>query len=127
MAKRRHVTEAETDLAPESTRRPFRSAADPGVLGEPVLCPFLATEGPDGALRSAIGWPAPTNRCTALGDAQPQSDRQQALVCLTAGHANCPRFLRGILIAGELAQEPSRPPASAAVGGSALVLPASPA
>ena len=35
------------------------------------------------------------NRCAALHEAVPQSLRQQELVCLTAGHVNCPRYLRG--------------------------------
>ena len=45
--------------------------------------------------------PDPANRCAALLDAVPQSLRQQELVCLTSGHVNCPRYLRGSLGAPE--------------------------
>ena len=41
--------------------------------------------------------PTPANRCAALREAVPQSLRQQELVCLTTGHVNCPRYLRGAL------------------------------
>jgi hypothetical protein len=34
-----------------------------------------------------------------VGAPTPQSARQQELVCLTSGHGNCPRYLRGELVA----------------------------
>src|SRR5207247_2592895 len=72
-----------------------------------------------------VGWPAPANRCMALGEPQPQSDRQQELVCLTSGHVNCPRYLRGVLLAGSPPPKPVRQPISAAVIVAAIVLAAS--
>ena len=41
--------------------------------------------------------PDPANRCAALREPVPQSLRQQELVCLSSGHVNCPRYLRGAL------------------------------
>jgi LysM repeat protein len=110
------------DPAPDAPPTPFRPAANATLVEGHDICPFLATEGPDGALRAAIGWPGPANRCTAFGEPQPQSDRQQALVCLTPSHVNCPRYLRGVLLAGMPPPKPARRPVSAAVVGSVLVL-----
>ena len=62
---------------------PFLQAATSGILGPPV-------EAPD-----------PSNRCVAIGSPTPQSARQQQLVCLTTGHGNCPRYLRGVLVPRE--------------------------
>jgi len=67
----------------------------------PLICPFLRAVGDDDRLLAPIEAPDPLNRCAALQDAIPQSLRQQELVCLTSGHVNCPRYLRGALIAGE--------------------------
>jgi hypothetical protein len=116
------VTGGDVELAPGSTTPAFKSAADSGPVPDHEICPFLKTEGPDGGLRSSIGWPVPANRCTALGAPQPQSDRQQAFVCLTSGHANCPRYLRGVALAAEPTPKPSRAPVSGAVIGSSVVL-----
>jgi hypothetical protein len=69
--------------------RAARATSDP----DPV-CPFLRLER-DGSL----GPPARTvdvdHRCDALELAVPVSDRQQSLVCLSAAHVDCPRYLRG--------------------------------
>ena len=54
--------------------------------------------------------PDPVNRCAALHDAVPQSMRQQELVCLTSGHVNCPRYLRGAHAAGRTARPRRRQP-----------------
>jgi hypothetical protein len=67
----------------------------------PVICPFLRAVEDDDRLLVPIEAPDALNRCAALRDAIPQSLRQQELVCLTGGHVNCPRYLRGALIAGE--------------------------
>ena len=67
----------------------------------PVICPFLRAVEVDDRLLVPIEAPDALNRCAALQDAIPQSLRQQELVCLTSGHVNCPRYLRGALIAGE--------------------------
>jgi len=112
----------ESDSGLDAPDAPFRPAAEPTAAEDRHICPYLATEGPDGALRAAIGWPGPANRCTAFGEPQPQSDRQQALVCLTAGHVNCPRYLRGMALAGTPTPKPAREPISAAIIGAALVL-----
>jgi len=61
----------------------------------PRICPFLRTVDDAGSLHSPVLWPDQANRCTALGDAAPQSLRQQEYACLVSSHVNCPRFLRG--------------------------------
>jgi hypothetical protein len=61
---------------------------------DPVICPFLRGAGADGLIMP-IPTPDPANRCAALASAVPQSLRQQELVCLSMGHVNCPRYLRG--------------------------------
>jgi hypothetical protein len=76
----------------------------PGLEGRsttPGICPFLRAAGPDDAIGVPIESPDVTNRCAALREPVPQSLRQQELVCLTAGHINCPRYLRGALVASE--------------------------
>ena len=67
----------------------------------PLICPFLRAVEDDDRLLVPIEAPDALNRCAALQDAIPQSLRQQELVCLTSGHVNCPRYLRGALVAGE--------------------------
>lgn len=116
------ITAGGADPALDASATPFLPAAEATRADDSQICPFLATEGPDGAMRAAIGWPGPANRCTALGEPQPQSDRQQALVCLTTSHVNCPRYLRGVLLAGMPPPKAARQPISAAVVGSGLVL-----
>ena len=76
----------------------------PGLEGRsttPGVCPFLRSVGPDGVIGVPVDSPDVTNRCAALHEAVPQSLRQQELVCLTSGHINCPRYLRGALVASE--------------------------
>jgi LysM repeat protein len=68
------------------------------------VCPFLRSAGADGALGPPIEVPDAANRCAALREAAPQSLRQQELVCLTNGHVNCPRYLRGALVITEIAK-----------------------
>ena len=72
-----------------------------------TTCPFFRAQAPDGTLLSPIEAGDPNNRCAAFGEPQPQSRRQQELVCLESGHINCPRYLRGALIASK-AQSPRR-------------------
>jgi len=68
----------------------------------PWVCPFLRSVGKDGAITAPIESPDPANRCAALrGEAVPQSLRQQELVCLTSGHTDCPRYLRGAVVISE--------------------------
>jgi LysM domain len=67
---------------------------------DPNVCPFLrASLGGD--LAAPIERADPANRCAALAEAVPQSLRQQELVCLTTGHINCPRYLRGAAVMTE--------------------------
>jgi LysM domain-containing protein len=96
------------------------------VLGEsstnPAICPFLRAAADDG-LAPPIEAPDPRNRCIAIGQPAPQSGRQQELVCLTRGHSNCPRYLRGALILGDPGAAPvARSGPSVAVLGAALTL-----
>jgi LysM domain len=67
---------------------------------DPNTCPFLRAAS-DGTLGTPIEQPDPANRCAALSEAVPQSLRQQELVCLSSGHVNCPRYLRGAAVAVE--------------------------
>jgi LysM repeat protein len=93
---------------------------DPGP--PPDVCRFLATETPDGSFGPASGDVDGRHRCVALGDAAPQSARQQQLVCLATAHRNCPRYLRGVLLEDAPPPPPAREPVSAAVVASALIL-----
>jgi hypothetical protein len=62
------------------------------------ICPFLRTVDNAVLLGPPVEAPDAANRCVAVGGPKPQSARQQELVCLTAAHSNCPRYLRGTLI-----------------------------
>ncbi len=62
-----------------------------------TTCPFLRGTVDDGSLTVPLEEPDYVNRCAAFGEPKPQSLRQQELVCLTAAHADCPRYLRGSL------------------------------
>ena len=59
------------------------------------VCPFLRAVTADEQVLAPVEGPDVVNRCAALRDPVPQSLRQQELVCLTSGHVNCPRYLRG--------------------------------
>ena len=83
------------------------SAATPSWLAvlddrspDPEVCPFLRATSV-GGLTTPFERPDPANRCAALAEAVPQSLRQQELVCLTTGHVNCPRYLRGAAVMTE--------------------------
>ena len=83
--------------------------ARPGAIGEDRspnawVCPFLRAVDDNDALGLPVESPDPANRCAALPEAVPQSLRQQELVCLTSGHVNCPRYLRGSLGSAESAE-----------------------
>jgi hypothetical protein len=67
---------------------------------DPEVCPFLRSTAASG-LTAPIETADPANRCAALTEAVPQSLRQQELVCLTTGHINCPRYLRGAAVLTE--------------------------
>jgi len=76
---------------------------------EPWICPFLRASTADGTAGEPIHRPDEANRCTALGDAMPQSLRQQEYACLASAHVNCPRFVQGV----EQVAEAAPPPAGA--------------
>jgi hypothetical protein len=98
----------------------------PGPGRDPVdplaTCRFLAREAEDGTLGPAGGVVDPAHRCVAIGEPLPQSSRQQELVCLVGAHVNCPRYLRGLLIAGTPPPPPRREPISPAVIAATLIL-----
>jgi LysM domain len=83
---------AEPGVAATATAVHDRPSGDAGST-DPRTCPFLRSIGPYG-LAGPIGVPDASNRCAAL-DVVPQSLRQQELVCLTAAHVDCPRYVRG--------------------------------
>jgi hypothetical protein len=96
---------------------------EPGESG--AACRFLARQSADGSLEPAAGGVDAANRCVALGEPVPQSAQQQELVCLAASHVNCPRYLRGILVAATPVPPARRQPISRAAIGATLVLMAS--
>lgn len=100
----------------------FRPGPERGPVDPQATCRFLASESADGTLGPALTVVAPTHRCVAIGEPLPQASRQQELVCLVGAHVNCPRYLRGLLIAGTPAPPPKREPISTAVVAATLVL-----
>lgn len=105
---------------------------DPGVStdgagSEIGTCPFLRAINDDDSLGPPIDSPDQANRCIAIGDAVPQSLRQQDLACLSSAHVNCPRFVRGALDIIESPVPVKRPGTTLtpAVIGALLVLAAS--
>ena len=85
------------------------NADDPFAPSRPVgaglrsrwVCPFLQAIDEDGVPLAPVQMPDRANRCAALREVVPQSLRQQELVCLTSGHVNCPRYLRGSMGAAQ--------------------------
>ncbi len=59
------------------------------------VCPFLGL-----AVARSDYEPQATDehRCYAFGEPEPVSGEQQRNVCLQRGYANCPRYLRGVLV-----------------------------
>jgi hypothetical protein len=112
-------------LPVERVRPLFRAGPERDAGDVTAACRFLARETDDGGLEPATGVIDSANRCTALGEPLPQSARQQELVCLAAAHANCPRYLRGVLVAGMAPTPAARQPVSRAVIAASLVLAAS--
>jgi len=86
------------------------------------VCPFLRAIDDDDVLGRPVDSPDPANRCAALHDPVPQSLRQQELVCLTSGHVNCPRYLRGSIGAEPLDRARIIPGVRPATGGAMAVL-----
>lgn len=87
----------------------------------PAICPFLrAVHGDE--LGPPIESPDEANRCAALAEPVPQSLRQQSLVCQTAGHVNCPRYLRGAAALPVAATVRTGPSVSPAIAASAIAV-----
>ena len=85
---------------PTEASEPWLSTLD-DRSSDPAICPFL--RGADGdAVGPPLERPDPLNRGAALRETVPQSLRQQELVCLTSGHVNCPRYLRGAAVVSEV-------------------------
>src|SRR3954452_16040681 len=77
---------------------PTRRAPAAGQSANAWVCPFLRSRGADDGVGLPLELPDPLNACAAFCAPVPQSLRQQELVCLTSGHVNCPRYLRGSLV-----------------------------
>jgi hypothetical protein len=90
----------------------------------PDTCPFLRTVDRSAGFGPPVEAPDPANRCAAVGAPKPQSARQQELVCLTSGHSNCPRYLRGELVATEpvVRAAVQRGPSTAVVASALLLV-----
>jgi hypothetical protein len=106
----------------ESVAMPLRDSRTASPV--PSICPFLRYYGPDG-LTFPFERPADGNVCVALDEPLAQSTRQQELVCLVEGHANCPRYLRGMVVPSAKPAGHGRRTLSPAVVASLLVLLAS--
>jgi hypothetical protein len=86
---------ADDQAAPTFDPSTYAPIADAGHAAPPTICPFLRAIDQVDRLDQAVEAPDQANRCTAIREPVPQSLRQQELVCLTSGHVNCPRYLRG--------------------------------
>ena len=103
-----------------------RPSAARGVASEPeaagsVSCPFLRSVEADGRLSEAQATAVAAHRCAAFGDPRPLSLSQQELVCLQRVYVSCPRFARGVLLAGDTAHG-SAPEERQSASGSLLTL-----
>ena len=111
-------------IRPDDDAAPGPDAAVPAThhadrVSDPRVCPFLRVVDGGEGLGAPIEAPDPANRCAALREPVPQSLRQQELVCLSSGHVNCPRYLRGALEV-----EPVRPVRTPRAAPSVNVTPA---
>jgi LysM repeat protein len=87
------------------------------------ICPFLRSTDDGDRLGTPVEAPDQTNRCAALSGPVPQSLRQQELVCLTSGHVNCPRYMRGAMtVAKPLDRVPAARIVTPAIAGSVLAV-----
>ena len=109
----------------ESLAATIAALADPATRSpKPDTCPFLRTIDASGSAAPPIEAVDGTNRCVAVGEPAPQSARQQQLVCLTTGHINCPRYLRGALVAGDTpaAASPRKTPSTPVIASALLLI-----
>jgi hypothetical protein len=60
-----------------------------------TVCPFLGLANARADYESQA---TDEHRCYAFGEPEPVSGDQQRNVCLQRGYANCPRYLRGVLV-----------------------------
>ena len=91
----------EAETAPEPSPQPGLPVLDDAARSpDPTVCPFFRFER-DGSLVAPLPTPDAGNRCAAIGEPRPQSERQQELVCLRAAHTDCPRYLKGALAIGD--------------------------
>lgn len=60
-----------------------------------TVCPFLGLAGARADYQEQA---TDDHRCHAFGDPEPVSTEYQRNVCLQRGYANCPRYLRGVLV-----------------------------
>jgi hypothetical protein len=60
-----------------------------------TVCPFLGLAASRADYQEKA---TDDHRCYAFGDPEPISGEQQRNVCLQRGYANCPRYLRGVLV-----------------------------
>lgn len=84
------------DSTPPPAVDPDRRALYEELAQRPdTVCPFL------GLADSRVAYvdvPTEEHRCYAYEDVSPLSGDQQRNVCLQRGYANCPRYLRGVLV-----------------------------
>lgn len=89
------------------------AAVDLGLDGarstRAATCPYLRAAGPGGALGRPEDIATDGQLCIAMGEPAVLSVRQQALVCLTDAHTDCPRYMRAMLVIP--VTEPARPTA----------------
>ncbi len=85
-------------------------------------CPFLRLES-DGLLVDPEAEPSDDHRCVAINGPRLLSRQQQELVCLRAGHVDCPRYRRRIAPPRPAAHGPIRtPPVPRVIAASLVVL-----
>lgn len=84
----------------DGTRSPLPVVGDGARSLDPSICPFLRRDTGDG-LVAPSDEPGYDHTCTAIGAPRPQSLQQQELVCLRSAHADCPRYLRGVVPPGQ--------------------------
>ena len=95
---------------PSAGRAPWVAAPVDEASANQRICPFLRSIDDGDRLGVPVEAPDQANRCAALSGPVPQSLRQQELVCLTSGHVNCPRYMRGAMtVAKPLDRVPAAP------------------
>jgi hypothetical protein len=84
------------NAAAESAAESERKALFEKLAQRPEnVCPFLGLAASRADYHEMA---TDDHRCYAFGDPEPISGEQQRNVCLQRGYANCPRYLRGVLV-----------------------------